>query len=160
METQIVKPRLEATTKRLKANEESETPDFLESLLEHYLNDPLSMSWSVLMYEIGDLIGGHSAVGNLLMRLIGFVALNSSVQQDLHLEAKNVLKRKSDNSSLITLDDRPFMPLTEASILETLRIASSPIVPHVNREDTTLQGMCQIIYCYICMTLNVEGDLH
>lgn len=100
------------------------------------------MSWPVLMYEIGDLIGGHSAVGNLLTRLIGFVALNDSVQKELYLEAVNTLKRKSDKSCLITLEDRPFMPLTEASILETLRIASSPIVPHVNREDTTLQGMC------------------
>lgn len=138
----MVSERLEATINRHKNNDEYEAQDFLELMLEHYVRDPKTMSWSVVMYEIGDLIGGHSAVANLLMRVIGFVALNPSVQNELYIEAMNAIKRKdSDKEGFITLNDRPFMPLTEASILETLRLASSPIVPHVNREKTTLQGM-------------------
>ena len=137
----MVGDRLEATIKRLQSSDNLEPQDFLELMLEHYVKDPSTMSWPVVMYEIGDLIGGHSAVGNLLMRLIGFVCLNPSVQNELHIEAINALKRKEPNDErVITLNDRPFMPLTEASILETLRIASSPIVPHVNRETTSLEG--------------------
>ncbi len=101
------------------------------------------------MFEIGDLIGGHSAVGNLLMRLIGHLAVNQSVQQDMHIEAHNAINRDPNNNErLITLEYRPLMPLTEASILETLRIASSPIVPHVTNQDTTLQGMVYLKYFY------------
>ena len=146
----MVSERLEQTIGRHQNNDKYEAQDFLELLLEHYVNDPKSMSWSVLMYEIGDLIGGHSAVANLLMRLIGMIALNPSVQNDLYLEAINAIKRKNSyKEKFITLNDRPVMPLTEASILETLRIASSPIVPHVNREKTTLQGMCILRMCSI-----------
>ncbi|XP_054161103.1 cytochrome P450 307a1-like [Oppia nitens] len=115
--------------------------DFLELMLEHYVENPSSaMSWPIMLYEMGDLVGGHSAVGNLLMRLLGWVALNERVQQELYEEAVRALAKQPNDDRLIRLDHRPLMPVTEASILETLRLTSSPIVPHVNREDTTLQG--------------------
>jgi cytochrome P450 family 307 subfamily A len=86
------------------------------------------------------------------MRLIGHLAVNQSVQQDMHIEAQNAINREPNNDErLINLEHRPFMPLTEASILETLRIASSPIVPHVANQDTTLQGM---VYLPVFLLLN------
>ncbi|CAG2103061.1 unnamed protein product [Medioppia subpectinata] len=139
VEKEAVGNRLEATVARLETDGKDEYEDFLELMLEHYVRNPSSMSWTVCMYEIGDLIGGQSAVGNLLMRLIGFVAMNPSVQKELYIEAKNALKTRPSDDDIITLDHRPVMPLTEASILETLRHTSSPIVPHVNRVDTKLQ---------------------
>jgi cytochrome P450 family 307 subfamily A len=152
IETEIVSPRLEETVKRLKLKDQNESKDFLDSMLEHFIEKPLEMNWTICMFEIGDLIGGHSAVGNLLMRLIGHLAVNQSVQQDMHIEAQNAINREPNNDErLINLEHRPFMPLTEASILETLRIASSPIVPHVANQDTTLQGM---VYLPVFLLLN------
>ncbi|CAG2174340.1 unnamed protein product, partial [Oppiella nova] len=142
VEKELVGQRLEATVDRLEnegIDAKEGRDDFLELMLEHYVRNPSSMSWSVCMYEIGDLVGGHSAVGNLLMRLIGFVALNPNVQNQLYIEAKNALKRRPNDEGIINLEHRPVMPLTEASILETLRLTSSPIVPHVNKVDATLQ---------------------
>lgn len=40
----------------------------------------------------------------------------------------------------VNLFDRPVMPYTEATILETLRYSSSPIVPHVASQDTSIAG--------------------
>jgi len=143
----VVSPRLEEAAKRLKSKDQNqskdqnEPQDFLELMLEHYISNPSEMSWTICMFEIGDLIGGNSAVGNLLMRLIGHVAVNESVQEDMHIEAKNALEKDPNKEDLIVLEHRPLMPLTEASIFETLRIASSPIVPHVANRDTTLQGL-------------------
>ncbi len=147
---------MEETIKRLKLKDElTESKDFLSLILEHFIENPLEMNWTICMFEIGDLIGGHTAVGNLLMRLIGHLAVNQSVQQDMHIEAQNVINRDPNNNErLITLEHRPLMPLTEASILETLRIASSPIVPHVANQDTTLQGIAYLPYFYYSIAFN------
>lgn len=40
----------------------------------------------------------------------------------------------------VTLFDRAHMPYTEAVVLEVLRTASSPIVPHVATQDTSIGG--------------------
>lgn len=40
----------------------------------------------------------------------------------------------------VSLSDKAAMPYTEATILEALRVASSPIVPHVATQDTSIAG--------------------
>lgn len=107
------------------------------------------MPWEIVLFEIGDLIGGQSAVGNLLMRLLGHVAVNEDIQDELFSEAKKVQEQLQID--IINLDHRSFLPLHEASVFETLRIASSPIVPHVATQDTTIQGWIKF---YIFINLN------
>ena len=107
------------------------------------------MPWEIVLFEIGDLIGGQSAVGNLLMRLLGHVAVNEDIQDELFSEAKKVHEQLQ--SDILNLEHRSFLPLHEASVLETLRVASSPIVPHVATQDTTIQGLIKF---YIFINLN------
>ena len=125
---------------------------FLDFILRHYLENRTVMTWDEALYEIADLVGGNSAVANLLVRLLGHLALNPEVQQQLYEEAVSVLAGKgesgeergvpgtSSSSVPITLQDQSQLPLTNAAIMETLRLASSPIVPHLARYDTSIAG--------------------
>lgn len=118
----VVTPRLEEVIKKDNgrinkieddlADMPDNSRDFLELLLENHISNPNFLTWPICLFEICDLIGGHSAVGNLLMRLLGFLALNKGVQNEMCNEAKEACIGNS--SPLITLEDRASMPLTEA----------------------------------------------
>lgn len=122
---------------------------FLDFILRHYLENRTLMTWDEALYEIADLVGGNSAVANLLVRLLGHLALNPAVQEQLYEEAVSALPVGCQTSSSssesepqvpITLKEQSHMPLTNAAIMETLRLASSPIVPHLARYDTSIAG--------------------
>lgn len=72
----------------------------------------------------------------------------------LYEEAKQV--------DLSRLDHRPELPVAEAALREALRLASSPIVPHVSREDTSLgsyyvpKGSAVLFNCY---NVNLSDEL-
>lgn len=119
-------------------NDWREGRDFLDLSIEHHLKNPTAYPWDVSVFEVMDLIGGSSAVGNLLYRLLGHLAVNPDIQDDIRKEAEAALS--PDSGGVINLDQRSKMPLTESCILETLRIASSPIVPHVAVKDSTVGG--------------------
>lgn len=139
METTVINPRLEGLERRSDGSyvgsRKEEYTDFLDVSLDHHFNSPDIYPWHVAVFEVLDLIGGHSAVGNLLMRLLGFLALHPENQEIIHYEAKNVAK-----NGQVYLEDRVNMPFTEAAIFETLRLASSPIIPHCAARDTDLDG--------------------
>lgn len=117
---------------------------FLDFILEHYLENEKIMTWNEMLYEIGDLIGGNSAVANLLFRLLGHLAVNPKAQQLIFEQVKAVAARKALAPVQIAIEDQSQMPLVNAAIMETLRLAASPIVPHLSRWDTSIQGFCQI----------------
>lgn len=103
---------------------------FLQSPGEQHV----SMDWSNLLFALEDLLGGSSAIGNVMLRVLTYVAENPGVQQKLQREADSVLGKDTP----VSIDHRKEMPYTEATIMEALRHTSSPIVPHVANEDTTL----------------------
>lgn len=113
---------------------------FLDFILEHYLENKKTMTWNEMLYEIGDLIGGNSAVANLLFRLLGHLAINPKAQQLIYEQVKEVAATKIFSPIQISIEDQNQMPLVNAAIMETLRLAASPIVPHLSRWDTSIQG--------------------
>ena len=95
------------------------------------------LDWNHVLYELEDFLGGHSAIGNLLMRAVGELCSVPQVMANIQEEISRVT---DNNSRPVALEDRPNMPYTEAAILETLRLSSSPIVPHVAMQDTSVAG--------------------
>jgi cytochrome P450 family 307 subfamily A len=95
------------------------------------------LDWNHVLYELEDFLGGHSAIGNLLMRAVGELCSSPHVMANIQEEIRKVT---CDNSRPVVLEDRPSMPYTEATILETLRLSSSPIVPHVAMQNTSVAG--------------------
>lgn len=104
--------------------------DYLDSIIIEHLSKSTSMSLADYRVGFEDLLAGHAAVANILMRLLGHLALNRDIQDMICDEAKQ--------ANVHNLDYKPSLPIAEASIQEALRLASSPIVPHVAREDTSI----------------------
>ncbi|OTF72395.1 cytochrome P450-like protein, partial [Euroglyphus maynei] len=115
---------------------------FLDFILEHYLENERTMTWNEMMYEIGDLVGGNSAVGNLMFRLLGHLAINPEAQHQIYEQVKMISMEKQmrNKNRSITIEDQHRLPLVTAAIMETLRLTLSPIVPHLSRQDTSIQG--------------------
>nr|AZR39408.1 cytochrome P450 [Agasicles hygrophila]UYD61984.1 cytochrome P450 307A2 [Agasicles hygrophila] len=109
--------------------------DFTDALLMHLEEDP-NMNWQHIIFELEDFIGGHSAIGNLIMvtlaSLIKYPEIAAKVQKEID--------EVTGASRLPNLLDKSSMPYTESVIWETLRMASSPIVPHVASTDTEILG--------------------
>lgn len=116
-------------------NDEQEPTDFTDALLMSLRKEP-RLKMDHVLFELEDFIGGHSAVGNMVMLALSMVATRPHVAQAIRDEAEQV----TGGQRLVRLYDKPDMPYTEATLFETLRVISSPIVPHVATEDTTIQG--------------------
>ncbi|XP_022175552.1 cytochrome P450 307a1-like [Myzus persicae] len=116
-------------------DDEENSIDFTDALLMNLRYDP-RLKMDHVLFELEDFIGGHSAVGNMVMLTLSMVATRPHVAQAIRDEAEQV----TGSQRLVRLYDKPDMPYTEATLLETLRIISSPIVPRVATEDTTIKG--------------------
>jgi len=66
--------------------------DFTDLLLIYHLKNPDQLSWMQTSYIIGDLLGGSTAIGNLLFRIFGFLALYPHFQDAILQEAKQALE--------------------------------------------------------------------
>ncbi|XP_015600985.1 cytochrome P450 307a1 [Cephus cinctus] len=114
--------------------------DFTDALLLHLESPGSGLSWEHIIFELEDFLGGHSAIGNLVMLILANSVVHSEVQSKIQAECDTVLSQPGRSRALVTLEDRADMPYTESVIWETLRISSSPIVPHVATQDTEIGG--------------------
>lgn len=108
--------------------------DFTDALLKSLAEDPM-VTRDTIMYMLEDFIGGHSAIGNLVMIALTYVALYPDVGRCIQEEIDQVTENGKRD---ITLFDKEKLPYTVALMFETLRFSSSPIVPHVATEDVIL----------------------
>ncbi|XP_020896628.2 steroid 17-alpha-hydroxylase/17,20 lyase [Exaiptasia diaphana] len=90
---------------------------------------------------LGDMFsGGNESSVTTLRWLFAHLLRNPDIQDKLHAELDRVVGR--DPKTAPTIKDRENLPYLEASILETMRMASPvPLaVPHKTTRDTTVQG--------------------
>ncbi|XP_052855253.1 cytochrome P450 307a1 isoform X1 [Drosophila gunungcola] len=122
--------------REINVNLEEPDKDFTDALLKS-LKENQDVSRNTIIFMLEDFIGGHSAVGNLVMLALAYIAKNPSIGQQIKQEV-DIVSNKGLRS--ISLYDMNVMPYTMASISEVLRYSSSPIVPHVALEDTVISG--------------------
>ncbi|XP_043948525.1 cytochrome P450 307a1 [Drosophila biarmipes] len=122
--------------REIKMNLDEPDKDFTDALLKS-LKEDQNVSRNTIIFMLEDFIGGHSAVGNLVMLALTYIAKNPTIGMLIRQEVDNVSNR---GERRISLYDMNLMPYTMASILEVLRHSSSPIVPHVAMEDTVISG--------------------
>lgn len=131
METDIISSRL--TDWKSVIPEE----DYVDCLINHVRTDSEpKMNWDVAMFALEDIIGGHSAVGNLLVKILGYLVTRPQVQKIAQAE----IDRVETSGRFVGLENRGNMPYTEAIILEAIRLIASPIVPHVANQDSSIAG--------------------
>lgn len=110
--------------------------DFTDALLKSLLEDP-DVTRDTIIYMLEDFLGGHSAIGNLVMLSLGYIVQNPEIGRRIQEEVDQITNY---GSRCVTLNDTEEMPYTESTILEVLRYSSSPIVPHVATEDVCIAG--------------------
>uniref|UniRef100_A0A182X4W5 Uncharacterized protein n=1 Tax=Anopheles quadriannulatus TaxID=34691 RepID=A0A182X4W5_ANOQN len=119
--------------------EGSEPRDYVDSLIEHVkAGRGPALEWETALFALEDIVGGHSAVGNFLVKAFGYIVQHPEVQRRIQAEADGVLERHG--RQVIELTDRAEMQYTEAVIMEALRLIASPIVPHVANQDSQIGG--------------------
>uniref|UniRef100_A0A1A9VFP9 Cytochrome P450 n=1 Tax=Glossina austeni TaxID=7395 RepID=A0A1A9VFP9_GLOAU len=85
-----------------------------------------------------NFIGGHSAVGNLVLLTLGHVAKNPLIAQRIQEEANGICKIAKRKVNLYVMAR---MPHGMAAIYEVLRYSSSPIVPHMEDVVISIYGV-------------------
>lgn len=117
-------------------NLEEPEKDFTDALLRSLAQDP-EVDRNTIIFMLEDFLGGHSAIGNLVMLILGYVVLYPEIGQRIQDEVDKV----TDNGARkVTLFDIDNMPYTVSTIYEVLRYSSSPIVPHVATDDVVISG--------------------
>lgn len=110
--------------------------DFTDALLRSLAQDP-EVDRNTIIFMLEDFLGGHSAIGNLVMLIMGYIVLYPEIGERIQNEVDQV----TDNGSRkVTLFDIENMPYTVSTIYEILRYSSSPIVPHVATADVSISG--------------------
>ncbi|CAK9817139.1 Cytochrome P450 307a1 [Anthophora quadrimaculata] len=111
--------------------------DYLDCLINHLKTgaEP-QMSWNTTLFVMEDIIGGHSAIGNLLVKVLGFLTTRPHIQK----RAQEEIDAIGLTGDFVGLENRGSLPYIEAIILETIRIIASPIVPHVANQDSSIAG--------------------
>lgn len=134
IEKRIIENRFESWTN------DSKPSDYVESLIYHVKTESgAQMSWDTALFALEDIIGGHSAVGNLLVKILGYLVQEVDVQRKIQEEVDQATKM-DDGYRKVTISDRNSMPYTEAVILEAIRLIASPIVPRVANQDSSVAG--------------------
>ncbi|XP_060868038.1 cytochrome P450 307a1-like [Metopolophium dirhodum] len=113
--------------------------DFVDNLLDAVTqpdrDDGFDMN--IGLFSLEDIIGGHSAITNFIVKTLGFLVDRPDVQRRIQEEADAVIRA----SGSVGLSDRSQMPYTEAVVYESLRLIASPIVPHLANRDTSVDGV-------------------
>lgn len=119
---------------------DEEPSDYVESLIQHVKNEESScISWDNALFALEDIIGGHSAVGNFLMKLLAYLVKEQKVQSEIQKEIDSVTNT-GDGFRKVCISDRTSMPYTEGAIFEAIRLIASPIVPRAANQETTING--------------------
>ena len=90
-------------------------------------------------YLLLDMAGyGFQATAVTLTWMLGYLALNPDIQEEVRQEVDSVVGR----DRLPCLEDQPYLPLTEAVIYEVQRLASIRpfLIPHRTKKTAVIQG--------------------
>lgn len=111
--------------------------DYVESLIRYVKsgNGP-ELTWNTALFALEDIIGGHSAVGNFLVKVFGFLVDLPEVQRRIQEEIDAAIGREQE----LTVAHKSSMPYTESVIFEAIRLIASPIVPRVANQDSSING--------------------
>ena len=111
--------------------------DYVDCLINHVRTDAQpKMFWDTGLFALEDIIGGHSAVGNLIVKVLGFLVTRPEIQEI----AQREIDQADVNGRAVGLEHRSMLPYVEAIILESIRLIASPIVPHVCNHESSIAG--------------------
>lgn len=136
----IIEKRFDNWDESLENDEEN---DYVGSLIKQVKkDDDPNFQWDTALFALEDVIGGHAAVGNFLMKIFAYLVSNKDVQE---VAQREIDALNFEEDSTIGLDYRKSLPYIEAITHEALRLIASPIVPHVANRDSSIDGKLEIV---------------
>ncbi|GJQ88550.1 putative cytochrome p450, partial [Trypoxylus dichotomus] len=137
VQERIVGDRLET----LSADDEPQ--DYVESLIKQvkYGGEP-ALSWNTALFALEDIIGGHSAVANFLVKALAFLVKEPEVQERIQAEIDSTTSLGNNTWRKVCISDRNMMPYTEGTVFEVIRMIASAIVPRVSNQNSSVNGRC------------------
>ncbi|XP_053214583.1 uncharacterized protein LOC128397844 [Panonychus citri] len=101
----LVKPRIAQLEKTRKEGMEdldgNDSKMFLDQMLEYYYENPKEFCYSHVVYSLSDLIGASSAISNLIMNIIGHLAMDEEVQEEIYQQIEATARQhKTDTITL------------------------------------------------------------
>ena len=116
--------------------------DYVDCLIQQskFNVEDCTLNWNTALFALEDVIGGHSAVGNFLVRVLCYIVRNPASQVKIQDEIDSVTNYEVGRFRKVNISDRNKLPYTEAVILEAVRLISSPIVPRVANQNTSISG--------------------
>ena len=88
-----------------------------------------------------DILGGHCAVANITLRAMIDIATRSNVQNSLCQALQDTLR-----GTEFSLAMKQNLSYTQATMLETVRMACAPLVPHTSVRETSINGTLDFFY--------------
>lgn len=120
---------------------DDEPKDYVESLIRQvkYGSGP-RISWDGALFALEDIIGGHCAIANFLIKLLAYIVNESEVQKRIQEEIDSVTYLGDNSWRSVRISDRNAMPYTEGVVFEAVRMIASAIVPRVSNQDSSVNG--------------------
>jgi len=98
-------------------------------------DDDVKITKDIALYAMEDILGGHCAVANITLRAMIDIATRSNVQNSLCQELQDTLR-----GTEFSLAMKQNLSYTQATMLETVRMTCTPIVPHTSVRETSING--------------------
>lgn len=129
---------------------EDEPQDYVECLIKEVrYGEDSDFSWNTALFALEDVIGGHCAITNFLVKVLAYLVKEPQIQKKIQEEIDAVTYLGDKKWRGVAISDRNKMPFTEGTIFEAIRMIASAIVPRVSNQDSSVNGKFRVyIYTY------------
>lgn len=103
--------------------------------------DQTEMDADMAMYALEDILGGHTAIACMAIRVIWDVLKNPETVKEIRAEIARVEAAIETAEAVYSMTHSERFHWARAAIFESVRLTCSPIVPHRATRDTTIGGM-------------------
>lgn len=117
-------------------NENSVINDYLDNLIKtvKFERNP-EYTWDVAFYALEGILGGHSAIPNLAVKIFAFLSKEPKVQENIQKEIDEVVGNRQ-----LKISDQANLPYSHATVIEAIRLIVSPILPRVASRNTFIKS--------------------
>ena len=102
--------------------------------------DQSELDADMALYSLEDILGGHTAIACMAVRVIWDLMKNGDTVREIRKEIDRVEASSTSGEAVYSMSLSQRFHWARAAIFESLRLTCSPIVPHRAVRDTEIGG--------------------
>ena len=102
--------------------------------------DQSELDADMALYSLEDILGGHTAIACMAVRVIWDLMKNGDTAREIRREIDRVEASSAAGEAVYSMSLSQRFHWARAAIFESLRLTCSPIVPHRAVRDTEIGG--------------------